>query len=322
MTKFGFYFNQHECIGCRACQIACNDRKRLDAGTTLRTVCSFETGVYPEATVYHYAATCNHCDNPACMAACPTGATQKAEDDGTVFRDADLCIGCGACTFACPYGHPVLLPEGISGRCDGCCSFRDNGKNPVCVDACVMRAIEWGDIDELRMAFEVVGALPDAGAKVDALVEQLLAAPDDLDRIADDYARIFVGPAALPAPPWESVYRDNKRLLMTATTLSVREYYRAYGYEAKQRFHVPDDHLAIELDFLASLAQEALDACAAGNEEDAQHLFEAGSTFASTHLARWVGGFATDLRDHDGSRFYCAIADALAIFVSADIEVG
>ena len=150
MTQFGFYFNQNECIGCRSCQIACNDRNNLEAGTTLRTVRSFETGIYPEATIYHYAATCNHCENPACVAACPTGATQKAEDDGTVFRDAERCIGCGACTMACPYTHPVLLPEGISGRCDGCRSFRDNGKNPVCVDACVMRALEWGDIDELR----------------------------------------------------------------------------------------------------------------------------------------------------------------------------
>nr|AHF24850.1 anaerobic dehydrogenase [uncultured bacterium Contig1491] len=178
------------------------------------------------------------------------------------------------------------------------------------------------DLDVLRMAFEVAGVLPEDGDLVDALVEQLQAAAGDLDRIADDYARIFVGPAALPAPPWESVYRDNKRLLMTATTLSVREYYRAYGYEAKERLHVPDDHLAIELDFLASLAQEALDACAAGSEEDARQLFEAGSTFASTHLSHWVGDFAADLRDHDGSRFYCAIANALAAFVSADVKIG
>lgn len=161
MTQFGFYFNQNECIGCRVCQVACCDRNNLEAGTTLRTVTSYETGTYPEASIYHFAASCNHCADPACAAACPTGATQKASDDGTVFRDPDLCIGCGACTFACPYGHPVLLPEGISGRCDGCRSFRDNGKNPVCVDACVMRAIEWGDLDELRAAHpEGVSELP------------------------------------------------------------------------------------------------------------------------------------------------------------------
>lgn len=174
------------------------------------------------------------------------------------------------------------------------------------------------DLDVLRMAFEVVGALPEASAQVDALVDQLEAAPGNLDQVASEYARIFVGPTALPAPPWESVYRDKKRLLMTATTLSVREYYKACGYEAQLRQHVPDDHLAIELDFLAALAQETLDACAAGDEEVAQRTFDTGTAFAKAHLALWAGNFAADLRDRDGSCFYCALADALASFVSVD----
>lgn len=180
--------------------------------------------------------------------------------------------------------------------------------------------LETLDLDVLRMSFEVMGALPEAAAQVDALVEQLKAAPRDLERVADDYARIFVGPAALPAPPWESVYRDKKRLLMTATTLSVREYYRAYGYEAQQRLHVPDDHLAIELDFLAALAQETLDACAAGNAEGAESAFEAASTFLGSHLGLWVADFTADLHDRDGSPFYCAIADALCSFIAADLQ--
>jgi anaerobic dimethyl sulfoxide reductase subunit B (iron-sulfur subunit) len=86
------------------------------------------------------------------VAACPTGACQKDPENGTVWRDPEVCIGCGACVSACPYEHPMLLPEGISGRCDGCKSFRDAGQNPVCVDACVMRALERGDIEELRAA--------------------------------------------------------------------------------------------------------------------------------------------------------------------------
>lgn len=153
MTQFGFYFNQNECIGCRVCQVACCDRNNLEAGVTLRTVTSYETGVYPDATIYHFAATCNHCANPACVAACPTGACQKDAADGTVYRDEEVCIGCGACANACPYGHPVVVADrGVVMRCDGCKSFRDAGQNPVCVDACVMRAIECGDIEELRAA--------------------------------------------------------------------------------------------------------------------------------------------------------------------------
>lgn len=174
------------------------------------------------------------------------------------------------------------------------------------------------DLDVLRMAFEVVGALPGANEQVDTLVVQLEGAVGKLSQVADEYARIFVGPAALPAPPWESVYRDNKRMLMTATTLSVREHYRAFGYEARKLLHVPDDHLAIELDFLAALAQEALDACAAGEVEEAESAFAAGGAFLRAHLALWVNDFSADLRTRDGSTFYCAIADALCAFVAAD----
>lgn len=181
-----------------------------------------------------------------------------------------------------------------------------------------LELLETLDCDVLRMAFEVAGALPAAEIQVNRLLEQLNAAPDALGKVNDDYARIFVGPAALPAPPWESVYRDRKRMLMTVTTLSVREYYRAYGYEAQQYLHVPDDHLALELDFLSALAQEALDARAAGNEDAAQQAFEAGTSFLNAHLALWIDGFAADLREHDGSPFYCAAADALAAFVAAD----
>lgn len=174
------------------------------------------------------------------------------------------------------------------------------------------------DLEVLQMAFEVVGALPDADEQVDALVAQLKDATCKLERVGEEYARIFVGPAALPAPPWESVYRDNKRMLMTATTLSVREHYRAYGYEAQKVLQVPDDHLAIELDFLAALAQEALNACAAGDAEEAESAFEAGGAFLRAHLALWVGDFAADLRARGGSPFYSAVADALCAFVAAD----
>ncbi|MCR5583272.1 MAG: molecular chaperone TorD family protein [Eggerthellaceae bacterium] len=188
------------------------------------------------------------------------------------------------------------------------------GNEPSC------ELIETLDCDVLRMAFAIAGALPNASDEVEALVRELSAACARIESVKSDYARIFVGPAALPAPPWESVYRGKKRLLMTTSTLSVREYYRACGYEAQCLRHVPDDHLALELDFLSALAQEALDACDVGDEQSARNALQSGQTFLKAHLALWVGEFASDLREHDGSSFYCAIADALAAFVEADCE--
>ena len=149
----GFYYNQNACSGCRACQTSCKDRNDLKVGQLYRHVRTFETGVYPTATMYHYAGTCNHCDNPACVRVCPTAAMQKAED-GTVQHDDDRCIGCGSCKLACPYDVPVMLDDlGIVGKCDACKPFRDRGLNPVCVDACNMRALDFGDLDELRSKY-------------------------------------------------------------------------------------------------------------------------------------------------------------------------
>ena len=149
----GFYFNMKRCTGCRACQVACQDRNDLAVGLAVRKVTSYVVGTYPNAMPYHYSASCNHCEAPACVEACPTGATQKA-DDGTVFRDASQCIGCSSCVNACPYEHPMLDEDArVSVRCDGCKACRDNGQNPVCVDACQYRALDFGDLDELRAKY-------------------------------------------------------------------------------------------------------------------------------------------------------------------------
>ena len=149
MSQLGFYFNEAACSGCRACQVACKDRNDLPVGVAFRKVTSYQSGTYPNGRIYHHSSTCNHCVNPACVANCPTGAMQKAED-GTVVHDDALCIGCENCVRACPYTVPVLLEDkGIVGKCDSCKAQRDAGHNPVCVDACIMRALDFGEIDQL-----------------------------------------------------------------------------------------------------------------------------------------------------------------------------
>ena len=153
MARIGFYFNQDYCLGCRACQVACKDRFDLDIGYFFRHVTSYEQGTYPNAKLYHYSASCNHCANPACVENCPTGACAKG-DDGAVIINQELCIGCQTCVNECPYHVPVLIEEkGVAGKCDSCKAFRDAGLNPICVDACPVRAIDFGDYDELKAKY-------------------------------------------------------------------------------------------------------------------------------------------------------------------------
>lgn len=99
---------------------------------------------------------CQHCADPACLSVCPTGATQQRED-GIVFVDTDLCIGCESCIKACPYeGVRTLIsdnPEyylevevgefdapphkaGTVEKCTFCKNLVDRGDVPACMQLC------------------------------------------------------------------------------------------------------------------------------------------------------------------------------------------
>jgi tetrathionate reductase subunit B len=88
------------------------------------------------------------CDRPICVEACPTRATFRDENDGIVKVNTELCIGCGSCIPACPYGaryrHPVRR---VVDKCDYCLRTRlPLGKTPACVETCPTRARVFGNI--------------------------------------------------------------------------------------------------------------------------------------------------------------------------------
>ncbi len=167
MAQKGFYYDMTACIGCKACQVACKDKNDLPVGITYRQVYTFEGGSYPRPWMYNLSIACNHCENPRCVENCPTGARIKRADDGLVTIDQEACIGCQYCVWSCPYGANTYNEEkGIVQKCDGCVNLTSAGGNPACVDACVMRALEFGDIEELRKkhpgAVDNIVRLPDA----------------------------------------------------------------------------------------------------------------------------------------------------------------
>lgn len=174
MAKYGFYYNQKSCSGCHTCQIACKDKNDLDVGPLFRRVRTFETGDYPNPGYYHFSSTCNHCENPACTRACPTGAMYKNED-GIVLHNDDQCVGCRACVMACPYDVPQYIDElRIVQKCNMCVDYIEQGQNPVCVDACTQCVLEWGPLDDLKAAH------PDAVQDLPILPDSSLTQPSML----------------------------------------------------------------------------------------------------------------------------------------------
>lgn len=115
-----------------------------------------------------------------------------------------------------------------------------------------------------------------------------MALRDDTDwrGVEYDFNRLFVGPAAVPAPPYASAY-ETEPVLMGKTTMEVRQAFGALGLEVPDRNCTPDDHLAFELDAVSALA-------AIGEEDPA--AAEIRGWFIQDHMGDWVPRFASAVR--------------------------
>lgn len=170
MTQYAFYFDSTRCTGCRTCEMACNDYNDLTDGISYRKIYDCEGGscVAAEdgtctttAFVYHVSLGCQHCNDPACVHVCPTGAMHKDPETGLVSVDAAKCIGCGYCHMACPYNVPTVdRALGHSVKCDGCASRVAEGKAPICVQACPLRALEFGPVENISGMGEQASIAP------------------------------------------------------------------------------------------------------------------------------------------------------------------
>lgn len=150
VLQLGFVHHNVDCIGCRACEIACKDKNGLAAGPRFRRVQYIEGGTYPEVYAYKVNMSCNHCESPACLPACPTGAIFKRKQDGIVDIDSTLCIGCRRCEAACPFGAPQFDPsDNLVKKCNMCVDEIEAGRKPYCVMACMMRVLDIGPVEQI-----------------------------------------------------------------------------------------------------------------------------------------------------------------------------
>jgi Fe-S-cluster-containing dehydrogenase component len=143
----GFIFHKESCIQCHGCEMACKMWRRTEPGVAWRRVLNIWQGQYPSVTCLSLSLSCLHCDDPACVAVCPTGALTKRDTDGAVLVERSLCAGCRACLSACPYDAPQFGADGLMQKCDMCAADAsgtpaDGSSAPPCVRTCPTGALE------------------------------------------------------------------------------------------------------------------------------------------------------------------------------------
>jgi Fe-S-cluster-containing dehydrogenase component len=168
--RLGMVIDLKRCVGCNACTLACKQEHGTPDEIHYARVVTREVGTYPETKRTFLPVLCNHCKDAPCERVCPTGATY-IRPDGIVMIEKKKCIGCRACTVACPYMNRHFVEkgmlddagdannpyqavkvqgfeEGTMTKCNFCAHRIDQGLEPACVVTCPSEARIFGDLDE------------------------------------------------------------------------------------------------------------------------------------------------------------------------------
>ncbi len=173
--KLGLVIDLDTCVGCQACATSCKEWN--DGGTAsgpltdvdpygkdphgpwLNRVHSYDVGEGDTSRTVHFPRSCLHCETPACVTVCPTGASYKRAEDGIVLVNPETCIGCKLCSWACPYGaREYDTSGGVMKKCTLCVDRIYNthldpqDRQPACVKACPTGARHFGDLGDADSA--------------------------------------------------------------------------------------------------------------------------------------------------------------------------
>ena len=144
------------CIGCKSCEAACKQSNALGPHTYRNRVMWYgegeeQTEQFRPALLDFLTVTCQQCERPACLRACPVTPKAISKDPvtGVVQINEDRCTGCGECAVSCPYGAIGYNPEKHHAvKCDLCAHRRAEGDGPACASVCPTQAIQFGTRDD------------------------------------------------------------------------------------------------------------------------------------------------------------------------------
>ena len=170
MSRYGILVDANKCVGCHACFVACKEENQVAPGVKWNHLVRQEHAV--AGVIDYFRVSCMHCDDPACMKACPVKAVHFGPHR-EVLVDQSKCIGCRMCAAACPYGAPkfsdptrqsyfgekkplALRPAaswnqrtpGKAEHCTLCVHRTSEGRPPACVEICSTKALQLVDYDQ------------------------------------------------------------------------------------------------------------------------------------------------------------------------------
>ncbi|MEA2779082.1 MAG: sulfite dehydrogenase (quinone) subunit SoeB [Rhodospirillaceae bacterium] len=168
--KLGLVIDLDICVGCHACAVNCKEWNSgghmapltdqdpygpNPLGVWFNRVHSFEAVAEDDSRTVHFPRSCLHCEKPACVEVCPTGASYKRAEDGIVLVNEDICIGCKLCSWACPYGaREYDYDAGVMKKCTLCIdkiyneTLEEADRVPACVSTCPVSARHFGDLGD------------------------------------------------------------------------------------------------------------------------------------------------------------------------------
>lgn len=173
VSRLKFYCDEHRCIHCDGCSVACAEAHELPAGINRRKVVTVNEGI--QGMEFSLSVACMHCTDAPCQEVCPVDCFYIRED-GIVLHDKIVCIGCAYCLYACPFGAPQFPQDGAFGtkgvmdKCTMCAGGPEEtnshlerelygqnriaeGKVPVCASMCSTKALLVGDSAEVADIF-------------------------------------------------------------------------------------------------------------------------------------------------------------------------
>ncbi len=147
------------------------------------------------------------------------------------------------------------------------------------------------------------------------------ARDEDIKKLREDYNALFVGPGHLQAPPWESVYLSEERIIFDEHTLSVREFYKDWGVSTNRVNKEPDDHIGFQMEFMSILSDKGIDAIENNNLDKLEKVLTAQNEFLELHTLLWLDQFSKNVIDKSQTDFFKGLGLFLSEYIKMDKEL-